>query len=322
MKPKPTVVVVVPCFNEGESLPHFFKEVNRELKQLKNKYQLQLLFVNDGSTDNTQKIIGHLCNRHQQVFYINFAANFGHQSALRAGLAASSHADAVIMLDADLQHPPAYFGKILELWEQGYQIVQMVREDSLKKLGPLKFLTSKSYYAIINRLSGLSLESGASDFRLVDGSIIRSLSSSPEQKIFLRAYFSWIPSKRITLSYKPAKRAKGESKYTYKKMLKLGTEGVMRFSEKPLLLTMALGLVIATFSFLYGLYIIIAKLAGSQTVSGWASLMTIVLFFFGMNFVFLGVLGAYIAQNNRIVKSRPEYVIVDHKLPPVARGKK
>lgn len=315
MRQKSKIAVVVPCYNEAEGLEYFHKETRKVCNKLSKQASFDIIFVNDGSADNTQDVIESIEKHDTHVRHIAFAANFGHQSALRAGLTfATPLYDAIIMLDADLQHPPKYFKDMLDLWEQGNLIVQMVRNDKANKPSLFKYATSKTYYKVINGMANLELEEGASDFRLIDQTVARTIADSPEQNIFLRGYFAWLPVKRVSLSYVPQDRKFGKTKYSLKKMLTLGYQGVLQFSEKPLIFTMSVGIFTAFAAILYGLVLVIQKLNGDPAVSGWTSMMAVMLFCFGLNFIFLGVIGMYLAHNMKITKSRPEYIIRDQNV--------
>lgn len=308
------IVIIVPCFNEEESLMALFEAIKKERAKLTN-YQIDLTLINDGSTDNTQEIINELSSENNWVYYRQFTHNAGHQSAIRAGVDASINYDGAIMLDADLQHPPNYIPKILKEWESsGCNIVQMIRQDSTKEAGLVKFVTSKMYYAIISWLSGLNMEYGSSDFRFIDKTVIKQVANSPETDLFLRGYFAWLKVTKLSINYKPNARFAGSSKYTFKKMLALAKQGILQFSEKPLRMAMNLGATIAVLSFLYGIYLIIVHLLGVQSVSGWTSLMVIMLFCFGINFVLLGLIGRYLAHSISLQKKRPEYIVENEKL--------
>lgn len=313
---KKRVVAVIPCFNEEESLFELTKALNKVRLDNKVSFELDVIFINDGSTDNTQQIIEILSKEDKHIFYRNFAHNAGHQSAIRAGLDVASSYDAVIMLDADLQHPPKYIKAMVQEWQNnGVSIVQMLRRDNHKEVGMFKYMTSRGYYWLINKLSGLDLEYGSSDFRLIDQGVVRTISMSPEKDLFLRGYFSWLSVKRSNLEYQPSKRFAGSSKYTLRKMLALAKRGILQFSEKPLRIAINLGLFIAAASIIYGVYLIWSYLHGAQAVSGWTSLMAVTLFCFGINFVLIGFIGRYLAHSIEIQKQRPEYIIVSEKLP-------
>jgi dolichol-phosphate mannosyltransferase len=308
------IVVIVPCYNEEESLPFLITAFEGVKKHLPKNFTLDLLLINDGSQDKTQEIVEKLSKEKNYLYYRSFAGNYGHQSALRAGINASCDYDAAVMMDADLQHPPELIIQMVEEWLKGTKIVQMVRNDGAKEVGAIKYLTSKGYYKFINSITGLNLEYGASDFRLIDKSIIKTVAESHEKDLFLRGYFSWLKVSRKTISYKPNKRIAGTSKYTFKKMLKLAGTGVLQFSEKPLRMAMSLGAAMAFLSVVYGVVLVVRYLVGDMAVSGWTSLMVVLLFCFGVNFILLGIMGSYLAHSISIQKQRPDYIVSDEKL--------
>lgn len=309
------IVIVVPCYNEEASLPHTIVALEAARQQLLKKYSVDFLFVNDGSSDTTQQQLIDIGLKNSYIYYREFSKNVGHQSALRAGINASVGYDAAIMMDADLQHPPELLPDMLAAWEKGAKIVQMVRHDSHKQTGVLRYWVGVFYYKFINWLSDLKLEYGASDFRLIDKSVTSIITNSPESNLFLRGYFSWIPVARTNISYKPNQRVAGTSKYTLKKMLDLAYKSILQFSEKPLRLAVGLGVVLASLSFAYGAILTVLHFTGTHAVSGWTSLMVAMLFFFGVNFVLLGIIGTYLAHAIDIQKQRPEFVIASEKLP-------
>lgn len=310
------VACIVPCYNEEDSLEKLIEVLLDVRDKSSSRFSLDIILINDGSTDKTQQLIEYAATQHTFIFYRNFAHNAGHQSAIRAGLDAASSYDAVIMLDADMQHPPEYIPEMVNEWqEKKVAIVQMIRNDSRKEVGAFKYATSRGYYWVLNQLSGLGLEYGSSDFRLVDKSVVKTVAASPEKDLFLRGYFSWLKVKRSNLEYKPNQRFAGSSKYTLKKMIALAKRGVLQFSEKPLKLATNLGLYMALVAVLYGLFVIWTYFFGSREVSGWTSLMVVTLFCFGLNFVLIGFVGRYLAHSIEIQKQRPDYIIASEKLP-------
>ncbi len=307
------LIIVVPCYREEASLPHTIKELQDVINKIK-KYSIDILLVNDGSPDKTLQVIKEMSEKYSNLYYISFSKNAGHQSALRAGLSAALDYDATIMMDADLQHPPKLIPDMIEQWENGFSIVQMTRQDEAKEIGAFKLFIRRSYYRLINSISEIKLEYGASDFRLVDQAVIATLSMSPEKKLFLRGYFSWLPASRTTIEYVPNKRIAGTSNYTLKKLLQLTYTSILQFSEKPLRISVSLGVIVALASFLYGVFIVIGYLTGLQSVNGWTSLMTAILFCFGVNFIVLGIIGHYLGHISGLAKNRPEYIISEARL--------
>lgn len=275
-------------------------------KYLKDDYEV--IYVDDGSNDATLKNLMALSDKHKSVQYISFSRNFGHQAALRAGLA-YAHGDAVISMDADLQHPPEMLPEMIAKWREGFEVVYTIRKDTAKT-GLLKRVTSSIFYKITNFLSGLKIEEGAADFRLLDRKVVDVINSQREADIFLRGYISWLGFKQIGLPYVPAERFSGTSKYTFKKMFKLATSGMTQFSTKPLKLAFTLAFIAFLISVGYVLYAIITALHGS-TVSGWLSLVILIVFLQGVQFLVLGLLGEYLGRTFMQTKNRPEYVIAE-----------
>jgi glycosyltransferase involved in cell wall biosynthesis len=316
---KRKIIVIVPCYNEEDSLPALLKALEPVRQKVRDAYLIDILLINDGSSDQTQAIIKRLSVQYPRVFYRQFAQNAGHQSALRAGLAVAVGYDAAVMMDGDLQHPPECIPEMLKTWEStGSNIVQMLRKDNRHDVGLFKNFTSHAYYKLLNYLSGLKMEYGSSDFRLIDNLVIRAVEASPERDLFLRGYFSWLKAKRTNIEYVPNKRFAGSSKYTFKKMMTLARQGVLQFSEKPLQLATNIGLLVAALSFVYGIFLILSYGFGGKVVSGWTSLMVAMLFCFGINFILIGVTGRYLAHAMSLQKQRPEYIVVDENVPAVS----
>jgi glycosyltransferase involved in cell wall biosynthesis len=315
MKSVKKLIIVLPCYNEGEALLHTIDALVKIRQQIVPKYQLDIMFVNDGSADDTQQVINRAAEKHDFIYYREFAHNAGHQSALRAGLNAAVGYDATIMMDADLQPPPEQIPKMIEAWEAGAKVVQMTRDDSTKDVSFFKYYTSVAYYKFINWISDLSLEYGASDFRLIDKTVTETVAKSPENNLFLRGYFSWLKVPRATIAYHPNQRVAGVSKYSLKKLLDLAYKGILQFSEKPLRLSVGLGIVFALAAILYGIVLTVMYFAGDHPVDGWTSLMVALLFCFGINFILLGIIGTYMAHSISIQKERPEFVIATQKIP-------
>lgn len=308
------ILVVIPCYNEEDSLPHIIEALLKVREKIAAKYRLDVMFVNDGSTDTTQEVLVTQSKKHKFIFYRQLSHNAGHQSALRAGIEAAVDYDATIMMDSDMQHPPELIPQMISKWEEGFYIVQMTRQDSPEETGTIRYWVGRLYYKLINALTDLDLDYGASDFRLVDRSIIETVASSEERQLFLRGYFSWLPASRTTIAYKPNKRVAGASKYTLRKLLDLAYKSVLQFSEKPLRIAGSIGLLLAVVSFVYGILLIVLHFTQAHDVSGWASLMVTMMFCFGINFILLGIIGNYLAHSMNIQKRRPEFIIASEKL--------
>ncbi len=315
MPSKKGVIIIVPCYNEQDSIPHLLPALQDIRTKLSKNYNIDILFINDGSSDNTHTLIRELACKFEYIYYRSFAGNAGHQSAVRAGINAAKGYDAAIMMDADMQHPPKFLPQMIEAWEKGALIVQMVRQDTSRDVGFFKFVTSRGYYQFMNKISDLHMEYGISDFRLIDKVVVQTVINSPENNLFLRGYFSWLSVPKTVIEYIPDKRIAGTSKYTLKKMLQLAYHGMVQFSEKPLRIATAMGGTLAVLSFLYGLILVARYFITNNVVSGWTSLMVTMLFCFGITFMLIGAVGLYLAHAIQLQKQRPEYIIADEKLP-------
>lgn len=309
------IIAVLPCFNEEESLHFTIDALEAVRKTLPKQYSLDFLFVNDGSSDKTQSLLEEAAKGIPHIYYREFAHNVGHQSALRAGINASVGYDAVVMLDADMQHPPKLIPNMIKKWEEGYKVVQMIRNDGAEDVGTIRYAIRRLYYGFIRYISDLKLEYGASDFRIVDGSVAKIVANSHESHLFLRGYFSWLPVSRTTIKYKPSKRIAGSSKYSWRKLYKLTYSSILQFSEKPLHIAVLIGILMALVAIVYALVVAVFYLLGHHEVSGWTSLMIVMLFSFGINFILLGIIGHYMAHSINLQKQRPEFVVAEEKLP-------
>lgn len=296
------ISIVVPCCNEEDNVSRLLSEVNETLKN----ENFEVIFVNDGSSDGTLESLKSLAAVDKRVKYLSFSRNFGHQAALRAGL---KHAkgDAVISMDADLQHPPKLLPKLIEKWHDGYEVVYTIRKDTAEtSIG--KRVTSAWFYKVINFLSGLKIEEGAADFRLLDRKVVDVINEQTESDIFLRGYISWIGFKQVGIPYEPAKRFSGKSKYNLKKMVSFAGTGVTQFSIKPLRLAHILAAGAFAMSLIYVVYAAISAVSGN-TIPGWLSLVILFVFMQGVQFLLLGLIGEYLGRTFMQTKNRPEYIV-------------
>ncbi len=296
--------VIVPCFNEEEGLETFNKTI---WQYLPPKYDFELIYVNDGSKDNTLQVLKKLTNENEKIKYISFSRNFGHQNALKAGYDFAT-GECAISLDADLQHPPSVIPQLIEEWEKGFEIVNTLRKDHAS-IPFSKKITSRLFYKMINRLSDVTIENGMADFRLIDKKVLKQLHLFSENYLFFRGIIPWMGFKQTTVTFTAAERFAGTTKYTFKKMLKFASTGVTAFSVKPLKISIYLGFVIAVFAFLYGLYALYVHLFTDQAITGWTSVIISVLFVGGINLLMLGIIGEYLGKMFIENKRRPNYLI-------------
>jgi dolichol-phosphate mannosyltransferase len=296
--------IVLPAHNEHNNISPIYKEIILALASC--KYPYEILFIDDGSTDDTLAQIKALSAEDSKVKYIELSRNFGHQNALKAGLD-MCNADIIIMMDCDLQHPPHLINELLRNYELGYEIVRTHRIDS-KSVGFIKSKTSSLFYNIISKFSDIKIEEGSADFRLISGSAITHLKSFNEFDLFYRGLIKWMGYKQISIEYMAEKRYSGVTKYTYNKMLSFGVKGFTSFSTKPLYFAAYLGLFFSSMSLLYIPYIIYTFYMGTE-VHGWASVIATVAFFGGLNLMILGIIGFYISKLFSQSKNRPHYIV-------------
>lgn len=302
------IMIVVPVYNEEGNLEALYQRVSAVLK--KTPYAHEFIFVDDGSRDNSWGIITRLARDDRSVKGISFSRNFGHQSALSAGLDHCAQADAVIMMDADLQHPPELIPELLKKWEEGYGVVYTLREGSPAG-GFLKNAGSGFFYRLFNRLSDSGVPEGAADFRLISKDVLATLSNLKERTRFLRGMIHWMGYRSFGIPYKAPPRHSGRSKYSSRKMFKLAVSGISAFSTIPLYLAAVVGAVISLLSFLYAFYALYMKFVTHQVVPGWTSILVSVLFLGGIQLLAIGILGEYLAKIYEEVKGRPLYVVQD-----------
>lgn len=304
----PFVSVVIPCFNEAGNIQALYDQL---IPVLTSYSVYELLFVDDGSQDETVSLIIGLSQKDANVKLIQLSRNFGHQAALKAGLD-SAQGDCVISLDADLQHPPELIPQLIAKWQEGYEVVFTQREKD-PNLSWMKRATSKLFYRLAQKLSSVQIHQGTADFRLLDREVVDVLKQLDESYLFIRGLVSWVGFKQTAISYRPQDRFAGESNYTYRKMFSLALSGITSFSIRPLQLSMLLGLLIASLAGIYGLYVIYIFAFTQQAMPGWASTTASVLFIGGVQLIMLGVLGEYVGKGFMEGKRRPPYIIRKNK---------
>lgn len=304
---KKKIDIIIPCYNEKNSIKALQKEIQKVFEyKLSQKYDYTLIFVNDGSSDDTLYELKKLSTEEKNVKYIHFSRNFGHQLAVKAGID-NANGDIVISMDADLQHPPSLIPEMVKKWEEGYQVVGTLRtygdEIDLKKKK-----TSTYFYKLLNIISDIEIKEGAADFRLLDKKVVAIIKSMKESEPFLRGMVPWVGFNQTYIPYIAQKRYAGETKYTIGKMLKLAIVGVTSFSVKPLYFAVYLGFLFSMLSVLYIPYVLWAFINGTE-ISGWASLIMTIVFFGGIQLIMLGIIGIYIGKIFQQTKERPAYII-------------
>lgn len=302
---KKIVSIVIPVLNESGNLLPMMEKLNLIFC---DNYQYEIIFVDDGSTDDTLDLLKLIHSANPSVYYISLSRNFGQQNALKAGLDRAK-GDCVVTLDGDLQHPPELIPEMIALWENGYEVVYTRRRED-KRLSLMKRETSKHFSSFMKLMSGMPIEQGVADFRLLDRKVVDVLSNLKENNLFLRGTVYWIGFRSHAIDYTPQKRYSGNTKYSILKMLQYAVEGITSFSVKPLYVSIFLGLLFILISAIYLVYVIGSVFIG-QTVPGWASIIVTIMFFGGLNMLVLGIIGVYIGKIFMQSKYRPSYVIKD-----------
>lgn len=302
------ISVVVPVLNEQEVLKEFYTRLSSTLNKIDNNYEI--IFIDDGSTDNSLRILEDLNGKHSNVKIVSFSRNFGHQIAISAGLEYSK-GKATIVMDADLQDPPEVIVKLSEKWKEGYKVVYGIRK--WRKEGFFKRLCYKFFYRLLRIISKTDIPLDAGDFCLMDRKIVDLLNSLPERARFVRGLRSWVGFPQIGIEYERDRRYSGKAKYTFPKLVGLAVDGLISFSEFPLRIAIVVGFIISFFSIVYAAYLVILRLLGKYAFLGWATLVVGIMFFGGIQLIALGILGGYIAKIFDEVKERPLY-IVDKKI--------
>ncbi|MCL4101400.1 dolichol-phosphate mannosyltransferase [Fibrobacter sp. UWH9] len=295
--------VIIPVFNEEEIVAKTYEVLEEELKNVEH----ELIFVNDGSKDRTREIVEGLLPSNPNNKIVNFSRNFGHQAAFSAGLDKAS-GDAVVIIDGDLQDPPSLIHEMLEKWREGYQVVYAQRN---KRAGETIFkkFTAFAFYRLIGKLTSIEIPPDTGDFRLMDRCVVDQLKNLPERSRFLRGLVCWVGFKKIGVKYDRAERTAGTSKYPLKKMLRLAFDGITGFSSAPLKLSFYAGMFATIVGLGLFVWSIIEKIFyPTTTVPGWASLMTAIVFFGGVQLISIGIMGEYIGRIYDEVKQRPLYI--------------
>lgn len=306
MDEKKLVTILVPAYNEKDVLNMLYERLQKIMNE-NSKYDFEILFVNDGSKDNTLEIIKELRNKDKRVCFVNLSRNFGKETAMIAGLDYCK-GDCVIILDADLQDPPELIPDMLKYWEEGYDDVYAKRR-SRKGESFLKKFTSKMYYRVLQKVTNVEIQKDTGDFRLLDRRCVEALKAMRESQRYTKGLFSWIGYKKKEILFDRDPRAAGETKWNYGKLIGLSIDGLTSFTTAPLRMSAIFGILVSLIGFIYMLVIIIKTLAFGIDSPGYASMMVVILFLGGIQLIFLGVIGEYLGRAFNESKSRPLYFI-------------
>ncbi len=312
------VSVIVPCYNEQESLPLFYDEISKVFQ--KNQIAYELVFVNDGSSDDTLKELKELSRKDSKVIYLSFSRNFGKESAMFAGFCNAS-GDYVVVMDADLQDPPSLLPKMLKILEnEDYDSVATRR---ISRIGepPIRSWFAKRFYRLINKISDVNIMDGARDFRLMRKNMAEAIISMDEYNRFSKGIFGWIGFRTYWMPYENVERVAGKTKWNFWKLTKYAIDGITNFSQAPLSIASWFGMVMTAMSFIFLAVIIFRKLLFGDPVAGWASTICIIIFIGGLQMFCLGIIGQYLAKTYMETKHRPHFIISESNREMIKRVK-
>lgn len=301
--------IVVPAYNEEANLPVLVGRLERVLSDVSD---YEVIVVDDGSSDSTLEVLERLCDENTRLRYVSLSRNFGHMQALRAGLRVAK-GDAVVTMDADLQHPPELIVQMLERWKAGAHIVNSVRSDP-SNTPWFKRWSSRLYYRFLSLFSGVDIAPGMADFRLLDRCIVLALRRYKEQNLFWRGILPSLGYKVDEVHYEAAQRYQGKTKYTLRKMLHLALSGVLTTTNKPLRFATLLALILASLSIVYAGYAVWIYAIEREALPGWTSVIIAVSIIGALQLLVLGIMGEYVGQILRETRRRPPYIVRKSRL--------
>ena len=302
------VTIIVPCYNEQESLPYFYQETVSVLQKI--NYDYEFLFVNDGSKDGTLPILRELAAQDEHITYLSFSRNFGKEAAMFAGFCNAS-GDYVAVMDADMQDPPALLPQMLEILENGEYDSVATRRENREGEPPIRSFFARMFYRIFNKISDADIVDGARDFRLMKREMVEAIVEMGENNRFSKGIFGWIGFRTYWLSYKNVERVAGETKWSFWKLFKYSIDGIVNFSQVPLSIASIGGIILTLVAFIMVIVVAIRKLIFGDPVDGWASLVCIITFIGGIQLFCMGIIGQYIAKIYLETKHRPHYIVLE-----------
>lgn len=300
-----TVTILIPCFNEESSLPLLYKELVALGSD--TRFSWEFLFINDGSKDNTILLLKELANKDNRVRYISLSRNFGKENALLAGFDFAT-GDCMVIMDADLQHPPRLIPRMLQLWEEGYEDVYARRKDRGTDSW-LRRKLSNTYYRMLQKVSNVDILQNVGDFRLLDRKCIDALKQLRETERYTKGMYCWIGFKKTELEFEVAERVAGQSSFSYRKLVKLAINGFTSYTTAPLKLSVYIGIIVSLLSFVLMLVFLIKALLYGDPVQGFPTLITVILFLGGVQLLSLGIIGEYLGKVFNETKHRPVYLV-------------
>ncbi len=314
-----TITILVPCYNEENSLDFLYERLQSTVAQLKG-YDFRILLINDGSRDHTLLKMKELHLKDPAVSYVSLSRNFGKEIAMLAGLD-FAEGDAVILMDADLQDPPELIPQMIREWEKGYDDVYARRRSRAGETW-LKKASAHCYYRILRKFADIDIPADVGDFRLLDRQAVNALCSLREKQRYTKGLFSWIGYNKKELTFDREPRSTGHSKMNFLKLFGLAVDGITSFSVAPLRLASILGLFISTVAFIYLVFVIVKTLIFGDPVAGYPSMISIILFMGGIQLIVLGIIGEYVGRIFYEAKARPDYLVSEFNGKKVFQGKK
>lgn len=307
MKKEKLLSIIISCYNEEESIPLFYKEINKVSKEIKD-LDFEFIFVDDGSKDKTLEVVKKIRIKDNRVKYISFSRNFGKEAAMYAGLEASK-GDYVTLMDADLQDPPYMLKEMYNNIKKGKYDCIGTRRVTRKGEPPIRSFFARKFYKIINKLSDIEMVDGARDFRLMTRQMVDSIINLKEYNRYSKGLFSFVGFKTKWLEYENIERVAGETKWSFWKLFIYAIDGICAFSTKPLIISAFIGFIFCIISFILIIFIIIKTLIYGDPVSGWPSLVCIIFMISGIQLFCMGIMGEYLAKTYLETKNRPIYII-------------
>src|SRR5574338_210796 len=301
----PTLSVVIPLYNEEATVDELRRRLGEVLDRVEPDYEV--LLVNDGSRDGTAEALKRIAQAGSRWRAIHFSRNFGHQAAVAAGLRFAT-GQAVVVMDADLQDPPELLERMLARWREGFEVVYAQRVGRERE-GPLKRGLAWLYYRVLRAVSPVDIPTDTGDFCLMDRKVVDQLIALPERNRYIRGLRAWVGFRQTSVQFERAPRFAGEPKYTFRKSLGLGVNGIISFSKAPLRLATWLGMLVSLMSFVLVIVFVIEKLTRGFDIRGWASTVVIILFLGGVQLLTIGIIGEYLSRIYDEVKQRPLYVV-------------
>lgn len=313
MEPENILSLVVPCYNEEESIPLFYQETQRIYTESLETLGLVLeyVFVDDGSSDGTLNTVKRLAETDERVHYVSFSRNFGKEAGIYAGLEAAS-GDYVAVMDADLQDPPALLPQMVAALEEGYDCIA-TRRKNRKGEPPVRSFFARLFYRLINKMSSTQIIDGARDFRLMKRMVVNAILSDKEYNRFSKGIFSWVGFRTKWIEYENVERCAGKTKWSFWKLFLYSVDGILAYTTVPLALVSVMGIILCLIAFIALCFVVIRALIFGDPVAGWPSMISIIIFLGGIQLFCLGLIGLYISKIYLETKKRPLYIVRERK---------